>query len=61
MTYRTGRKQKRAILDSSSKEVALFSKGQEELAERVCKLLNTKPETINMEKFYELERQREFS
>ena len=40
MKYRVGKKQNRAILDNESKEVALFNKGQEELATLTCNLLN---------------------
>tara|TARA_R110000803_G_scaffold154466_1_gene219249 strand:+ start:469 stop:678 length:210 start_codon:yes stop_codon:yes gene_type:complete len=40
MKYRLGRKQNRALLDDKGHEVALFSKGQEDLAKKVCKLLN---------------------
>ena len=38
--YRLGRKQKRAILNSSGHQVALFSEGKEDLAEAVCELMN---------------------
>jgi len=38
--YRIGRKQKRAILTEDGHEVVVFAKGQEELAEKVCSLLN---------------------
>ena len=40
MKYRVGRKQKRAILDKNGLEVALFSRGQEQLAQQTCDLLN---------------------
>lgn len=40
MKYRVGKKQNRAILDSNGHEVALFNKGQEELAKKTCELLN---------------------
>ena len=40
MKYRVGRKQKRVILDESGHEVAVFVKGKEELAQRVCNILN---------------------
>ena len=40
MEYRVGRKQKRAILDENGLEVALFSRGQEQLAQQTCDLLN---------------------
>jgi len=38
--YRIGRKQKRALLTNDGILVALFEKGQEELAELTCRLLN---------------------
>lgn len=38
--YKLGKKQKRALLTIDGKEVVLFSKGQEALAEKVCNLLN---------------------
>jgi hypothetical protein len=40
MRYRIGKKQKRAILTKDGLEVVLFNKGQEQLAELVCELLN---------------------
>ena len=45
MEYRLGKKQSRALLDKKGHEVALFNKGQEDLAEKVCKLINTDLET----------------
>ena len=44
--YRVGRKQKRALLDKNGLLVALFHKGQEHIAELVCKLLNEQNEKI---------------
>lgn len=38
--YRIGKKQKRALLDNKGNLVALFEKGQEELAQQVCDILN---------------------
>ena len=38
--YRIGKKQRRALLDESGHLVALFEKGQEELAVLTCELLN---------------------
>ena len=46
MKYRIGRKQKRAIINEDGIEVALFSKGQEELAEKVCKKLNEEKSSV---------------
>lgn len=40
MKYKLEEKEKRAILDQNGTELALFSKGEEELAETVCDLLN---------------------
>ena len=40
MKYRVGRKQMRAILDENGHEIALLHKGNEELAKRLCNLLN---------------------
>lgn len=40
MTYRIGRKQKRAILTEDGHEVVVFAKGKEDMAELVCRLLN---------------------
>lgn len=40
MKYRIGRKQKRALLTADGSEVVVFNKGQEALAELVCRLLN---------------------
>jgi hypothetical protein len=45
MKYRLGKKQSRALLDDKGHEVALFSKGKEGLAEKVCDLINTDLET----------------
>ena len=42
--YRIGRKQKRAILTEDGHEVVVFAKGKEEMAERVCRLLNAEME-----------------
>lgn len=38
--YRIGKSQKRALLTEEGREVVIFSKGQEALAEKVCNLLN---------------------
>ena len=40
MKYRVGRKRSRALLNENGLEVALFHKGQEQLAQRVCDLIN---------------------
>ena len=40
MKYRVGRKQKRVILDKNGHEVAICHKGNEELAQQICDLLN---------------------
>jgi hypothetical protein len=45
MEYRLGKKQSRALLDKKGHEVALFNKGQEGLAKKVCQLINTDLET----------------
>tara|TARA_R110000823_G_C15725246_1_gene479130 strand:+ start:67 stop:312 length:246 start_codon:yes stop_codon:yes gene_type:complete len=45
MEYRLGKKQSRALLDKKGHEVALFNKGQEDLAKKVCQLINTDLET----------------
>lgn len=46
MQYRVGKKQNRALLDDKGHEVALFNKGQEELAKKVCELLNKESKSI---------------
>jgi len=46
--YRVGRKQKRVILDSLGHEVAIFHKGNEELAELTCKFLNSELKILNI-------------
>lgn len=38
--YRIGKSQKRALLTEEGREVVIFSKGQEAMAEQVCNLLN---------------------
>lgn len=38
--YRLGRRQKRALLTADGHEVVVFKKGQEKMAEKVCRLLN---------------------
>ena len=40
MMYRIGRRQKRALLSEDGHLVALFQKGQEELAQEICEMLN---------------------
>jgi hypothetical protein len=40
MKYRVGRKQKRSLLHENGLEITLFSKGQEQMAQQVCDLLN---------------------
>lgn len=40
MKYRVGRKQKRVILDEHGHEVAICHKGKEEVAQKICDLLN---------------------
>lgn len=39
---RVGRKQKRAVLDANGIEIVIFERGQEELAQLTCDLLNHK-------------------
>lgn len=52
--YRLGKKQRRAIMDQSGHEVALFAKGQEDLAEAVCMMLNAVTKLDKKEKPLEL-------
>ena len=40
MKYRVGKKQKRVILDEKGYEVAICHKGNEEVAQQICDLLN---------------------
>lgn len=47
MKYRLGKKQKRAILTEDGHTVVVFDKGKEDMAERVCKLLNEGQENNN--------------
>jgi hypothetical protein len=55
MKYRIGKKQNRALLTEDGKEVALFAKGQEEVAATSCKLLNLQAHIdlllLNIEQF----------
>jgi hypothetical protein len=51
MKYRVGRKRSRALLNENGLEVALFHRGQEQLAQRVCDALNdidTRLKAVNM-------------
>jgi len=38
--FRVGRKQNRAVLDSNAKELVIFPKGQEQMANNYCDFLN---------------------
>lgn len=38
--FRVGRKQKRAVLDSTGVQLALFETGSEEIALKFCEFLN---------------------
>jgi hypothetical protein len=44
MNYRIGKKKKLAVLDRNGVLVVMFSKGQEDLAQRFCNLLNGTPQ-----------------
>jgi len=46
--YRIGRKQKRALLTGKGHLIALFEKGQEDLAELCCNLLNEQCNIANV-------------
>ena len=50
MKYRVGRKRSRALLNENGLEVALFHKGQEQLAQRVCDLINEAEEIKQLNK-----------
>ena len=56
MKYRIGKKKKRALLNEQGIQVALFEPGQEDLAERVSKLLNPTPlsQSDRAERFFQL-------
>lgn len=48
MKYRLGRKQNRVILNETGHEVVIFHKGNEKLAERVCKFMNNEFDKLNL-------------
>lgn len=45
--FRVGRKQKRAMLDAKGIEIVVFNKGQEDLAQLTCDLLNNEAKRID--------------
>ena len=47
MQYRLGRKKKLALLNQDGTEVVVFKKGQEEIAQLVCTLLNKHHKKLN--------------
>lgn len=47
--YRLGKRQKRAILTEDGHEVVVFPRGQEEMAKKVCDLLNTEEDLFSQD------------
>ena len=49
--YHVGRKQKRAVMDSMGREVVVFHKGDESMAQEYCDFLNGKMKTIMSDEY----------